>query len=325
MLDAQSVEVTAPVEQVQPGDEASALPVSDPAQNQAEEQQQPDEPAEEGSIVVEASGNHPPGDPIAQINEQTYTVVASIDQAFVEPVALAYRDALPSPVRRGLSNFFRNLREPVVFLNFLLQGQVGHAVETLARFAVNSTVGIGGLLDVASADPINLPFRENGFADTLGFYGVQPGAFLYLPLVGPTTVRDGIGDFLDTLVLPLAVGRPFNTPYYAVTAYTIRSLDERVELDDRYRIIRASASPYDLMRQIYLCERQSEIDTLRGREAEDCVDTFRLDEPPPQPVAPEADEVAPQAEPVAVEDQGVEPADQPLDVLPAIEPQAQPQ
>src|SRR3546814_1283739 len=75
------------------------------------------------------------------------------------------------------------------FLNFLLQFKIGKAAETLGRFAVNTTFGVGGLFDVAKTMPFNLPYRRNGFANTLGFYGVEPGPYFYLPLIGSTTLR----------------------------------------------------------------------------------------------------------------------------------------
>src|SRR3546814_2446438 len=90
----------------------------------------------------------------------------------------------------GLGNALRNISEPVNFLNFLLQFKIGKAAETLGRFVVNTTFGVGGLVDVAKTKPFNLPYRRNGFANTLGFYGVEPGPYFYLPLVGPTTLRD---------------------------------------------------------------------------------------------------------------------------------------
>src|SRR3546814_4173394 len=96
------------------------------------------------------------------------------------------------------------------FLNFLLQFKIGKAAETLGRFVVNTTFGVGGLVDVAKTKPFNLPYRRNGFANTLGFYGVEPGPYFYLPLVGPTTLRDMAGNGIALLVLPTTVGAPFN-------------------------------------------------------------------------------------------------------------------
>jgi phospholipid-binding lipoprotein MlaA len=221
-----------------------------------------------GEIVVVGSGP-PPGDPLAEVNAQTFEVMDQVDQALVEPIAHTYRDELPKPVRKGLSHFFRNLREPIVALNFLLQLKPGKAAETLGRFAINSTLGIGGLLEVAKRKPFNLPYRRNGFANTLGYYGVKPGPFLYLPLVGATTVRDLFGTLADAAVLPTAIGKPFNGPAYGVPAYVVTSLDSRIEFDAERQRIRNADEPYTEMRESYLRSRQREIDALRGKKAEE--------------------------------------------------------
>ena len=117
------------------------------------------------------------------------------------------------------------------FLNFLLQFKIGKAAETLGRFAVNTTFGVGGLFDVAKTKPFNLPYRRNGFANTLGFYGVEPGPFFYLPVFGATTLRDMAGNGLDMLVLPTAIGKPFNRTAYAVPTTVVRALNDRIERD----------------------------------------------------------------------------------------------
>jgi phospholipid-binding lipoprotein MlaA len=229
----------------------------------------PAEPATPASvpneIVVEGSLEAPPGDPLAKLNAQTFEVVQQVDEAVVEPLASGYQKALPKPVRSGLFNFFSNLREPVVFLNFLLQGKPGKAVETLGRFAINSTAGIAGLVDVAKKEPFNLPRRRNGFANTLAIYGVKDGAFLVVPLVGPTTVRDLVGTLVDNAVVPTLAGKPFTEPYVALPAFTVVSLESRIELDEKLTMIRDSDEPYTTMRETYLRERQAEINALRGR------------------------------------------------------------
>src|SRR3546814_18751352 len=86
----------------------------------------------------------------------------------------------------------------------------------------NTTVGFGGLVDVAKTKPFNLPYRRNGFANTLGFYGVEPGPYFYLPLVGPQTLRDMAGNGIALLVLPTTVGAPFNRPADAVPTHVIQ-------------------------------------------------------------------------------------------------------
>jgi phospholipid-binding lipoprotein MlaA len=167
-----------------------------------------------------------------------------------------------------------------VFINDLLQLHPGRAAKTLARFAINSTVGIVGLVDVAKRKGINLPYRPNGFANTLGYYGVKTGPFLFVPLIGPTTIRDLIGLVVDRLFLPNVVGKPFNQPAYAVGATLVGSIGYRADYDAQLRKIQAEANPYAAARANYLKRRQAEIDALRGRVAPVTDDPTRVDGPP---------------------------------------------
>lgn len=226
----------------------------------------PPEDEEMNEIIVTARPRFAPGDPLLALNAQSYAVIQSVDRAFVGPAAMTYKDKVPRPVRSGFRNFMNNLQEPVVFVNYLLQLKVGKAAETVGRFAVNTTLGIGGLFDTAKKHPFNLPHRNNGFAYTLGFYGVKPGPFLFLPLIGPTTLRDVFGRLVDLSVLPFAFGKPFNDPLYAIPTTVIRLLDERAESDEDLRAIaEESGDPYTATKENYLRQRQAEIDALRGR------------------------------------------------------------
>lgn len=235
-----------------------------------------DQPPEQGAesaeerdpneIVVEGEYGPPEGDPMAAVNEASYRIVQDIDEVLIGPIAYGYRDGLPRPIRDGLGNVVRNLREPVNFLNFLLQFKIGDAFETLGRFAINSTIGVGGLFDVAGGDAIGLPYRRNGFANTLGYYGVDTGAYLYLPIAGATTVRDLIGDTLDQAVVPFAVGKPFNTPEYAVPYFIVSNLDARLEFDTELERIGETVDPYAARRDSYLYYREREIALLKGEE-----------------------------------------------------------
>ena len=201
------------------------------------------------------------------INQKTYEVVDRVDGALIAPMSAGYEKALPSPIRAGIRHFLSNLTEPVVALNFLLQIKPGKAAETLGRFAINSTVGIGGIIDVAKAKPINLPYRRNGLAYTLGYYGVGPGPYLFLPIVGPTTLRDVIGLTIDRMMVPLAVGKPLRSPYYVVSTYVVKSLDDRALENARFTAVKnESANPYKDIKDYYLQQRQAEIDALKGRK-----------------------------------------------------------
>ena len=230
---------------------------------------QPVEPAQtEGdhtaSEIVVTARVRTPGDPLQNINVESYAITQAIDEAVVAPSAKVYEKSVPEPLRNGLRNFANNLHEPTVFANFLLQLKPGKAAETAGRFLVNSTVGVAGLFDVAKRKPIRLPRRKNGFADTLGCYGVKPGPFLFLPLVGATTVRDLIGGGLDAFAIPIpsSAGKSLSQPVVAIPTSLARELDKRVEFDEELAIIRSSNDPYVAAREYYLQKRQAEIDGL---------------------------------------------------------------
>lgn len=225
--------------------------------------------ADQTDIVVTGRKGRP-DDPFAGVNAKTFEATQTIDRAFVGPVALAYKRVLPSPVRSGLRNFLYNLREPDVFVNYLLQAKPGKAVETLGRFALNSTIGVGGMVDVAKRRPFKLPRRSNGFANTFGIYGIRNGPFFYLPLIGPTTLRDLAGGLLDRLVLPIAVGSPFNRLAFSVPVGVLSTLDHRAEFDDQLHALHDGVvDPYATSRDFYLRRRQQEIDHIRGRPQQD--------------------------------------------------------
>lgn len=266
-------------------------------------------------IIVEGAVGPPPGDPAAQINEAVFNVAQDIDQAVVGPVAEVYEEDIPKPLRNGLRNFLRNLLEPVNALNFMLQLKPGKAFETLGRFVINSTVGVAGLFDVASDDPFNLPWRRNGLANTLGYYGVGPGPYFYLPLIGATTLRDMFGSLVDQSVVPLAVGSPLNTPYYAVPAYAISSLQFRMEFDETLGEIRDSIDPYTALREYYLCRREAEIEALHNRPPpRDCRIAALMGELDEEPAA-----AAPAAEAAVPVPAVAPPATAPVEPAPVVE------
>ncbi len=224
-------------------------------------------PAAQGDIVV--SGNAAiPGDPLATANAKSYAVIQGVDRAVVGPVARAYERALPEPVRDGLGNFLTNLREPVVFVNFMLQLKPGKALRTAGRFAVNSTLGVAGVIDVAKRKPFNLPRKLNGFEDTFACYGIGSGPYLFLPLIGPTTLRDVIGVTMDRAFFPFVAGKPFNKPYYALPAAVIDTLNVRVEMEaDLQRIREETNDPYTASRDLYLKQRYRHLMELCPKRA----------------------------------------------------------
>ena len=271
----------APTAAPEQGTQATVPPSTDGAEvpSQSSDTQTPVTPvaAEKAIIVVTANQGPPKGDPIAVVNEVSFGAVQSVDKAIIAPIAYGYRDGLPVPIRDGMHNVLNNLDEPVVFLNFLLQLKIGKAAETVGRFAINSTIGVAGLFDVAKKSPINLPRRSNGLADTLGYYGVGPGPYLFLPVFGSTTVRDLLGRVVDLSLLPATVGKPFTNPIVSGTKGVLSSIDDRVENDVILTRIQESGNPYAAMREYYLMKRRAEIDVLKGKRSDANIDLNELE------------------------------------------------
>lgn len=247
---AQPVPVPAPVPSSAP---QLADPLTDPATLA------PPQPGPRGKH------GHTPGDPLEGFNRNMFGLNLALDKALYRPAAMGYKHILPKPVRSGLRNFFGNLGEPVVFVNYLLQFRIGKATRTLVRFALNSTVGAAGLIDVAKRPDIRLPHHRNSFGDTLAWYGVKPGPYLFLPLVGPTTLRDALGGPFDdalmpALVLSRFVGKPFDGWAFVATSAIIPGLDVRAESDEELRSLLGSAvDPYATLRSAWLQNRAAEV------------------------------------------------------------------
>lgn len=236
-----------------------------------------------GTITVTARGRPPKEDPVQAINVVSFQAVQAVDKAVIGPIAHGYEKGIPRPVRKGLHNLLNNLDEPIVFVNFLLQLKPGKAVETLGRFTINSTLGVAGLIDMAKRKPFHLPRRSNGLADTLGYYGVGPGPYLFLPLIGSTTIRDMFGRIVDLSLVPTVVGKPFNNPTFALAKGALSSLDERAEFDADLKKLRTSQDPYAAQRAYYLQRRQAEIDVLRGKRDNADIDVDQIVNPPAAP------------------------------------------
>lgn len=226
-------------------------------------------PAGQDVIIVSGQKAPPPNDPAQAINAISYEAVQAVDKAIIGPVAHGYKAGVPKLARKGIRNAINNLDEPIVFVNFLLQLKPGKALETLGRFTLNSTVGLAGLIDVAKVKPFNLPRRSNGLADTLGYYGVGPGPYLFLPIIGSTTVRDMFGRMLDLSLVPTVAGNPFNKPVYGLAKGGLSALDERSNLDEELEKIRDAGNPYAAHRTYYLKRRKAEILALHSQEYRD--------------------------------------------------------
>jgi phospholipid-binding lipoprotein MlaA len=197
-------------------------------------------------------------DPWERTNRKLYNFHQGIDRAALRPAALGYKKAVPSPLRTGLRNAIRNLGEPVVFVNDILQAKPGRAARTFTRFVGNSTIGIGGFVDVAGKT--GLPHRDNGFGITLGRYGVKPGAYLFIPLVGPSTQRDAVGSVVDIATDPFTWIRFPGRFVMNTSRIVIGGLDTRAEFDQQLETINSTATdPYATLRSLYLQNRQATI------------------------------------------------------------------
>jgi phospholipid-binding lipoprotein MlaA len=199
---------------------------------------------------------------------------------------------VPKPVRSAVHNMLVTLTEPVAFLNFVLQLKFGKAAETAARFIFNTTVGVAGTIDFAKGHGINLPHRSNGFGNTLGFYGVKPGPYLFLPFIGPTDVRDIIGGQIDGLVMPLVLGKRFYQLDFLIPYALASALDQRSRADaDLQSLFAGAVDPYATLRSVYLQDRAGEIAALKGQTAAATspIDTDLIDPEakPPASTAPE--------------------------------------
>ena len=212
--------------------------------------QSTDAPAAASQVV------QPAYDPWEPMNRSLFRFNTSLDRTFIRPGAIFYKSALPSPVRTGVRNVINNIGEPLTFLNDVLELRLPSAGRTATRFAVNSTVGVLGVFDVAGK--IGVPIHYADFGETLGRYGVPQGPYLYIPVLGPSSVRDGAGKVVDvyTGLLNLHDLHVTYAERLAVTA--IDGVDTRAELDaDLMALRRTATDEYASQRSLYLQHRQS--------------------------------------------------------------------
>ncbi len=141
-------------------------------------------------------------DPLELVNRKVFAVNEGLDKAVLKPVATAYKAVVPEPARNGVSNFFSNLADPWSGVNLMLQGQIKDGLSDVARFATNSTVGLLGVMDVASG--WGMPRHGESFGDTLGAWGVGSGAYLMLPLMGPSDMRNLLALPVNSFGSPLS-------------------------------------------------------------------------------------------------------------------------
>lgn len=201
-------------------------------------------------------------DPWEPMNRRIYNFNALFDETIYLPAVRAYEAVLPGFVQKGISNFFGNLTEVSNFANSMLQFKIVKALNTFARMAINTTVGLGGLIDVA-AEVEGIPRENEDFGQTLGFYGIGPGPYLVLPILGPSNLRDTAGLVVDTVTYNLVLGELFDLagiedPEKDVVNYGLTALyaiDKRHQESFRY-FMTGSPFEYDLVRKLTLLKRE---------------------------------------------------------------------
>jgi len=234
--------------------------------------------------------NRNPEDPLEPFNRQMFALNEGLDKAVAKPVAQGYQNLTPYPVRLHVGNFFNNLQDGWTVVNNALQLRPMAFAESFFRFSFNTFLGMGGFVNVA--DSMGLARDPQDFGKTMGRWGVPPGPYVVLPVLGASTVRDTAGLAVD-LEADLLNQKVHDIPSRN-SLYALRLVDKRANLLAAGNILEEAAlDKYAFMRNAYLQKRRSDIDALRHQQAadDDYFDSLPYDAPPDAP--PDAPENAP--------------------------------
>lgn len=192
-----------------------------------------------------------PDDPYESINRKVYAFNMVFDQYLIKPPAEFYITVVPPEVRAGVNNLYNNINMFPTVANDILQGEFQHMIQDFWRFVINTSLGVGGLFDVASA--AGIPFHENDLGITFAKWGDMKSPYIMMPILGPTTIRDGISLIFDF---------SFFTPYPYVPTYLLlqgvlsfRYVDLRSRMFDTDKLMREAPDAYSFMRDAYLQHR----------------------------------------------------------------------
>lgn len=202
-------------------------------------------------------------DPLEPTNRVFYAINNAIDEVVLRPIAVGYLNAVPTPVRNSVHNALANLNAPVVLANDMMQGKPRRAGDTLARFVINSTAGVGGLFDVAKG--AGYPGHDADFGETMAIWGVPEGPFLYLPILGPTDPRDAAGYGIDVALSPFTwVGQGHTVANLGYVQYGMTAVDIRSSLvPDLEKVKEQALDPYATFRSLYRQHRHAQIEAIR--------------------------------------------------------------
>ena len=194
-------------------------------------------------------------DPLEDVNRATHGFNKVFDDNIFEPISRSYKNYIPDFAKERVSNFFDNLRDVSTLGNQILQFKPIESVTTLGRVLVNSTVGLGGLFDVASN--IDLTIDNEDFGQTMAVWGVESGPYVTLPFLGPSTLRDSVGIYVDTNSPTNLISEMNDVGF--VSASVMNAIDQRVELLPITDILDHSDDPYIAMRSSYLQKRKYDV------------------------------------------------------------------
>lgn len=205
------------------------------------------------SGCASTSGFNNPQDPFESMNRSIYKFNDALDRAVVKPVAKGYRAVVPTPGRIMVTNFFSNLDDVLVTLNDILQLKLKHAASDFGRVLINTTVGALGLADAATA--VGLKKHNEDFGQTLGYWGIGSGPYLMLPILGPSSIRDGIGLYADSFPSMITQTRPIRVRNQAIV---IKGISNRSNLLEQEKLLdTAVIDRYSFIRDAYLAHRKN--------------------------------------------------------------------
>ena len=240
-------------------------------------------------VLLQACASGPnanPSDPLEPLNRSVFRFNDGVDRAVLIPVATAYRDVTPSIVRTGVNNFFGNLTDVWSLVNNVLQFKPKESIETMFRVGVNTTIGLGGLIDVATE--MQIEKHTEDFGRTLGYWGVGSGPYVVLPILGPSTLRDSVAKIVD-INGDLVSGIEVNSTRNALIV--LRGVDTRSKYLGAAELLdQAALDKYTFTRDFYLKRRSSQI----VPDAAEAEERYDLPEVTPESKTPSATKPSPQ-------------------------------
>jgi phospholipid-binding lipoprotein MlaA len=235
--------------------------------------------------AVQPPARPDPRDPWERMNRVTYNFNDKLDKAILRPVARGYVKVAPRPVQTGVRNFFSNLGVPLVMVNDLLQGQFKPFVNDTVRLMMNTTIGVGGLFDPASR--AGLDRNDRDFGQTFGKWGLKPGPYVVIPLLGPSDVRDTFGRAADAFADP----RDYLRNDWAIYGLWVAGfVNLRAQLLPTTRLIDSAYDPYAFVRNAYLQNRAFKVNGSNPQSEEEreqkLLEEAGEDQETPPPQAP---------------------------------------